>query len=278
MAARGLSCGPAPIVVALGDSVTSGHHQETTGLHLRICDDPNYSYPYYLWQRLHGQNRRWTYANHAHSGFTTDEVITGGTNACGQGPFRSPPPLAQAVHDLTTHRGAGNKVVLTAGVDDTNWVSVIEKAFLHQNSSPDCFNYISRTWNGPGLRAHISANVSRIINTLVQADPSVRISWVSYYNMAGTGGTVHLSALCQGGINYGVQTLGGAIRVGIRASTHPGSVTFVDIDTPAAMHMNAGHTQPLSVAVGVIPQPNYLTLGWPHPNTPGHQAIARLIP
>jgi hypothetical protein len=229
-----------PLFIALGDSITSGHHgpaapdlskMASDPANTPTCDDPSYGYPATIFADLKAANPKvWgqdpgQYQNLAHSGFGTTQVINGGTSTpCAGGPITpNPAPLTAAVNLLTAHKGAGNIVVISAGINDTNWVNVLtgiianvwynqlpaggvqpssnlEVADTPQVTAAQCATYMQSGssgnrvaalnfagWNGPAQLATIQQNVQTILSDLLQADPTATIRWIGYYNMAGTG-------------------------------------------------------------------------------------------
>ncbi len=152
-----------PMVVVLGDSVASGHHDEdgvpTT------CWDPAYGYPSRVYQRLQaalppawrGTDTSPTalghyssnYVNYARSGFQTEDVLSiGGPSAsqdsCGRSflSYLQPSevvaslpstPMAYAANALRHNSGSWNIVVVTAGINDTSWVGVIKDVGCSQH-------------------------------------------------------------------------------------------------------------------------------------------------
>jgi len=126
---------PPPLLVAVGDSVTSGHEARAGGLVWRTtCDDPGTgpAAPGSSWA---GNLRAllavpWNrYFNFAHSGSATTDVLATVpyTNPCGvvSQPVRAQIADAAAVLAANPSRaGAANVAVVTAGVNDTNWTAV----------------------------------------------------------------------------------------------------------------------------------------------------------
>ena len=98
------------------------------------CYDRQYGYPWYAYTRLAAKTAAagWhiDYANFSRSGYSTGHIITGlnedgeDKDAC-QNTYTldggKTTPLADAEDALQQHAGSWNRVVLTAGIDNTNW-------------------------------------------------------------------------------------------------------------------------------------------------------------
>ncbi|HEX4705896.1 MAG TPA: hypothetical protein VH352_27510, partial [Pseudonocardiaceae bacterium] len=127
---------PPPLLVAVGDSVTSGHEARPGRLVWRTtCDDPGTgaAAPGSSWA---GNLRAllavpWNrYFNFAHSGASTGDVLATFpyTNPCGvvSQPVRAQIADATAVLAANPSRpGNANVAVATGGVNDTNWTAVL---------------------------------------------------------------------------------------------------------------------------------------------------------
>jgi hypothetical protein len=109
-------------------------------------------------------------------------------------------PLADAQAALREHAGSWNRVVLTAGIDNTNWGdvlsvigmnSILSAQFLYNDG--DCADAL-QVWDGWNVVTGVSKptasftdDVRTIVSGLIDADRAARILWVEYYNIAGTG-------------------------------------------------------------------------------------------
>ncbi len=278
------------ILIALGDSVASGHH---TG----ACDDPNYPpYNRVAYNRIVAaapRHERWRYENVAHSGFGTFEVINGGRNACGQRIAK--PPLKQATQLLAspTYKGHRNIVVISAGINNTNWITVIKRVVL---GNLRCLNVIPQlqlrcqlrlcatiraTFNGfnPAVQAAITADVRIIVRRLRAADPSVTIIWTGYYSMAGTGNNFFkliVPRVCDGPIVAANIVLQRALQAGLNG----GGGTFLDIsDLFNTLQARLARIQPLTVnGINQFVAALYTgVIGWPHPNRLGHALMGTRV-
>lgn len=162
-----------PVLIALGDSISSGHHHQVQDGQVKlICDAPDYSNAAEVYRRLAARpGRIWAdpgqYHNLAHSGFGTSKafwpkgtvaggVLDGGTTACmKQTAFDAPIVQAVALLKARADKGVrGNKVVITAGINDTNWTQVLGdlvvsslRGRLNGVTAAQC-----RTWSSRGRR------------------------------------------------------------------------------------------------------------------------------
>ena len=302
----------APLLIALGDSITSGHHNDMGANGKTSCEDPNYGYAAAFSQRwIAALPPQWRVANQyqnlAFSGFATQpragssikgSVLAGGENACGATGI--PSPLATAVMVPGWVPNSWNRVVVTAGVDDTNWVPMLknlvglqltaEMAGGHLTFNPlgwqygsltqaQCQQIISQQWDGtkPEVKVSIADGVAKIVAGLRTADPAVKITWVDYYNIAGTGMSRVNSKLppvvpeaCRQPIDQALNTLHQVIQ-----SALPGDVTFVATDSVMQGHLE--NFQTVYLPTEVLHSNPASPPGWPHPTQSGGDAIAALL-
>jgi len=271
-----------PLLVAIGDSITSGHHRDTD-VTPTICNDPNYGYPRYAYDimqsKLPPQWQAGGYFNYARSGFSTDQIIHGGgADACGSTYSPDNPsasPLGDASNRLQSNAGSWNRIVVTGGIDDTNWVDVLS-AILKKSAlgtkrrykASDCEADLSG-WNGWGTQgSQIARDVTTIAGELTLAglgDPSARLEWLSYYNIAGTGPA---PLVCKNAFTRAMNALSGEVRLGL-SKRRP----YVWVNTGPALSMRADRLQPFFVDTDTIGG----NPGWPHPNSVGAQALASLV-
>jgi hypothetical protein len=298
-----------PVLIALGDSVTSGHHGGgTTPV---VCDDAAYAYPSTVFANLENRDgetwyRPEQYVNLAHSGFATNDVLSGGTNACNVS-FSSPLDAATALLRSHANAAAPNRVVMSVGANNTNWVSIVkgigtiyycnlqpnltaaqcEADFANGFTGPangqraGCNNVTFSGWDGPNVAyqdgdAGIVQGLIAIFNGLVAADPRVQIAVVNYFDMSNTGmcprcnpAGPYMPNVCSNAIASRLAQFGEWLDYAISASSGGANVTVI---TPAALNRNNAMLQQL-VSTFLGPATN----GWPHPNTAGHAAIGNLI-
>jgi hypothetical protein len=281
---------PAAItVLALGDSITSGHHRLPTDKHT-VCEDASFSYAADYAAEIKSKipNRWWgAYDNFAVSGFTTQEVITGldakgnvAEDACKQVPPNTAgqAPLTIAQSTLSADAGSWNRVVITAGIDDTNWTSsspltgpifhvvlnyVVDAAAGLPYTGTQC-SIDMATWNGPKLKNKLIQNVATIYDGLIASDPTVRINWLGYYDPSGTG---LMPSVCQSTASTDISNLDQWIQTGLGTNANLVDITGVMDDQP-------GYIQPLKYSTITFNGPP----GWPHPNVAGEAAIAATVP
>ena len=292
-----------PVLIALGDSISSGHHHQVQDGQVKlICDAPDYSYAAEVYRRLAARpGKVWAdpgqYHNLAHSGFGTSTafwpkgtvaggVLDGGTTACmKETAFDTPIVQAVALLKARADKGVrGNKVVITAGINDTNWTEVLGglafsslRGRLNGVTAAQCRdlvfkgaamiggnNVTNATWDGPGKMATIAENVVKIVDQLGDADPNVEIYWVEYYNMAGSGGLFSsLPMACADAVEDGLVLLNRVTiyRDGVDASRYWRTARMVA--STGLDHSRTEMQQDLP--------------GWPHPNPDGHKRIATEI-
>jgi hypothetical protein len=144
------------VLIVLGDSISSGHHHQLQDGQVKlICDAPDYSYAAEVYRRLAARpGRIWAdpgqYHNLAHSGFGTSKVfwpkgtvaggvLDGGTTACmKETAFDAPIVRAVALLKARADKDVrGNKVVITAGINDTNWTQVLRNARMVASTGLD---------------------------------------------------------------------------------------------------------------------------------------------
>jgi hypothetical protein len=210
-----------PKLIAIGDSVTAGYHRDS-GSSPTSCNDPVYGYPAYIQQYFDDNvlpsNWRFQYSNYARAGFQTADVLAlpgaGMRDACGTF-WSSLSPIGSAVADLQNNAGSWNRVVVSAGVNDTNWGDVLISMIIDPTvpilgttqclSKVDGFNIASKS-------TQIADNVDTILDRLEAADYAAKITWNSYYGAAGTG---PLNSACASAVAEGTVKLHEAIQTGL---------------------------------------------------------------
>jgi hypothetical protein len=280
----------APALVALGDSITSGHHANSV-TSLATCNDGAYGYPQAVFNKMEGDlPKQWRnssrYYNFAYSGFTTSEVLGGGNgdDACGAH-HSSPITAAQAA--LAANSNSWNQVVISAGVDDTqNWgglLGSIASSYLLNPfySSSQCTTAL-KGWGGynSGVQSTIKSNVTSIATNLRTADEASALYWVGYYNVAGTGspglsplGNPVVPATCANAFQAADSKLTNVIQSGLTG------ITYTWINTDSKLHMKNADLQSINALniAGMQLKIKLLLSGWPHPNRLGSSTIALLF-
>lgn len=287
-----------PILVALGDSITSGHHRDSS-LQGTVCDDPLYGYPATVMRRLQAALpldwRGGYYANLAHSGFSTDQIEKGGKNACGE--TVSTAPLFSAEKLLSSNARlvdgvlvpSWDQVVITGGIDNTNWGNVVTQVVSDyadplRVDAAKCREDVNR-WDGwpkgdgslSQTQVGIRDGVKRITDGLQAAAVSSHISWISYYDIAGTG-TSNLRnieavpSLCDPAMADATR----AMRLNIRAGL-PSNVPLLDANLIVGNKNEDLQRFLLSQEITRFGRNDYNLSGWPHPNRTGASLIGSLV-
>jgi hypothetical protein len=270
-----------PLVIAIGDSVTAGHHRDAATQPM-ICHDDTYGYPWYFFRRLQAQlPQAWRggarYFNLAESGFTTRKVLNGGKDACGTDHTAPLPRAIRLLQGAAQGSGTWSYTVMSVGVNDTNWVKVLgDIAKANAVATPaggltesECATKV-QAWNGtsnPDLLPDVSQRLQRITQQLSTADPSMDGTLLTYYNPSGTGilsatGTPALPATCAKPVKEAMGKLNAAVEAG--------DFGFQLLATDPILSFRIDLLQPFFVrALG--------QQGWPHPNSAGAKAVADQI-
>lgn len=208
---------PHPLLVAVGDSVTSGHESRF----LRTtCDDRLTSWANNLRVAIGVPLNR--YFHFAHSGASTADVIGAVpyTNPCGVVSQAARSQLADARAVLLANpsvAGWANVAVATAGVNDTNWVGVARQLVGRQRggriaawfgATPNwavanpgaCTDWvfgnpagnpgappgaIPPAWNGVASSGAVAIGNAAIALGLISADPGAQVRHLLYYRWRG---------------------------------------------------------------------------------------------
>jgi hypothetical protein len=248
----------APNLVVAGDSIASGYtRQWFTGD--ATCRDDDYSYGL----TLHGAVAAdlppaWapTYTNIAWPGAGVGSLVDGGSDSCSSGH----PSQVETIVDLTDS-STWNIVVVTAGINSTNWVDVVtgltkDTAFSFTDAGDRlaCEEAVSERWDIAKKADYITDRTGDVVDALT-ARTNADLYWTSYYTINGTRlapGWTPIGAECNDEMAGALDTLHGSIRSGLTDD-----VTWVDVDTgPVSTQMWAG---------------------WPHPNPEGHQTLGLRI-
>lgn len=278
----------APVLVALGDSITSGHNR-TSDTATTICEDPSYGYPQYVFDNFEKQlPAAWrssgNYFNYAVSGFSLDNVIEGGTDACGVG---QPSSLNEATDLLSDYEGSWNQVVISGGIDSTNWgaqlVNIVASSLVGTKlgyTAKECAEDIGQ-WNGTqsAVQSNIKSDVTQITGSIRALDAGATIDWISYYNVAGTGtpgisgGVVDaVPSSCKAPIQKSLNVLQRVIQSGFSGQ----SVNWINVSKVLSGNdLDLQDLYPTDVVDNKLGNPSIP--GWPHPNSMGAQAIAARI-
>lgn len=205
--------GTCPVVLAEGDSVTSGHnidhYQKQDGR--LLCEDATYPYPYFAWVKMRGDDR-WKdapYVNAGFSGFGTQQVLEGGKDACNRASSVKPIDVIAGIlhkHQQDKKIGDGNVVVQSVGINDAPWTDKLIEIIKAQDkikvkwphvviggmSEAKCAELLKEKWDpivNPALKGirERAATITKQLIGKTTGDPNVKIFWLDYYNFAGTG-------------------------------------------------------------------------------------------
>lgn len=249
---------PPPNVIVAGDSIASGYTRRwftSSG----TCRDAEVSYGSTVRDHLASSlPAQWDpgYANVAWAGAGVHAMAGGGIDSCGM-PHGSQLDAIAALADGTTW----NIVVVTAGINSTNWSSVIvdltkNTAFslTERGDKEWCEVSVSERWN-IGERAVGITTAVRRISSRLRAETNADVYWTSYYPITGSKLApwwTPVGAECDDEMSGALDRLHGAIEAGLHSS-----VTWVDIGASSVS------TQQWA--------------GWPHPNPDGQRVIGERV-
>ncbi|MEE8485218.1 MAG: SGNH/GDSL hydrolase family protein [Acidimicrobiia bacterium] len=246
-----------PHVIVVGDSIASGYtRQWFTGQ--ATCQDREYSFGRALTDEIAATLPAvWAprYTNIAWAGASVGELMTGGRDACGV----SHPSQVDQIEALAAG-DTWNLVVVTAGINSTNWTDVVVAltvdtavSVIRRGDRAACESAVMRTWNVADRSRHITERTAEVVDALTTTTNG-RIFWTSYYDITRT----ELAPLwqpirgsCSNEMGYALDELHSAQRAGLSED-----VTWIDIDKDIATQFWAG---------------------WPHPNSEGHATIGRVV-
>ena len=248
----------APMIVVAGDSIASGYtRQWFTGS--ATCRDVDYSYGSTVRDAVAAVlPDAWApgYLNVAFPGAGVSSVLNGGTDSCSDS-HRSQIDDVVRYTDPTTW----NIVVLTAGINSTNWVDVVKgltKDTAFSLSDPGdklvCEEAVTKHWDLESRRDDITARTAEVIEA-IDTQTNASVFWTGYFAIDGTAiapGWTPIGPECADEMGYALGDLHAAIQAGLNSE-----VTWVDVDD-----------------VYVSTQ---MWAGWPHPNPEGHRAIGLAV-
>ena len=196
------------------------------------------------------------YTNIAFPGAGVNSVLNGGSDSCSD----SHPSQIEDVERLADPT-TWNVVVVTAGINSTNWVDVVKEltkdtafSFTKSGDRAACEVAMTEHWDLAEKRTDITAATAAIVEAL-DARTNASVYWASYFGIDGTTiapGWAPLGPECADEMAYAQGSLQGAIQAGLDQG-----VTWIDIaDLDVSTQMWAG---------------------WPHPNSEGHEAIGRAV-
>ncbi|HEU5473598.1 MAG TPA: hypothetical protein VFV67_23370 [Actinophytocola sp.] len=298
-----------PLLVAVGDSVTSGHEsrpvrqQNGNVIWRTTCDDPATSWAEDLRTLLGVPAAR--YFNYAHSGASTTDVLTTSpyTNGCGVVSQQARAQIADAIAVLQNNpsrAGAANVAVATAGINDTNWVTVAGNLVSRQlglggapawavANAQACTDYvlgnpagnpgapagaIPPAWDGEAKSGPITAGAARIALGLITADPGAQVRHLLYYRWAND---PYIPPSCVQVARQSTDRLNGWIKVGIVTAQLMWAMIGGNANRISAVCDQNWLLGPQNIQTQLISQgiPNNARVpGWPHPNIAGRADLA----
>ncbi len=246
-----------PNLIVAGDSIASGYTRRWfTGD--ATCVDGGYSYGTTVAEGLAATlPAAWAprYTNVAWAGAGVGSLIDGGTDSCGV----THRPQIDQIREIAT-AGTWNVVVITAGINTTNWTEVVVDltrdttlSFTRRGDQDACRTAVRDRWNIAQRRSYITER-TREATRILTMGTNASIAWTGYYDVTGTELAplwVPIGDACAGEMRSALAELHGAIRDGLA----PG-VAWIPIEGPVATQVWAG---------------------WPHPSPAGHRTIGRSV-
>lgn len=247
-----------PMIVLAGDSIASGYtRQWFTGT--ATCRDADLSFGRTVRSAVAAAlPPAWApgYVNIAFPGAGVNSVLGGGSDSCSD----SHPSQIDDI-DRSTDPSTWNIVVMTAGINSTNWVDVVKEltkdtalSFTKSGDKAACEVAMTEHWDLDERRAEITAATSAIVEAL-EARTNASVFWASYFGIDGSTiapGWAPIGPECADEMADAVGALHSAIQAGLGRD-----VTWVDI-----------------AELDVSTQ---MWAGWPHPNREGHEAIGHAV-
>ena len=196
------------------------------------------------------------YVNVAFPGAGVSSVLNGGSDSCSDSHPSQVEDVVK-VSDPTTW----NIVVVTAGINSTNWVDVVKEltkdTAISLTDSGDklvCEEAVTEHWNLAVRRSDITARTAEVVEA-IGTRTNASIYWTSYFSIDGStlaSGWSPIGSECADEMGYALGALHAAIQAGLERE-----VTWVDVE---------------SVSVST-----QMWAGWPHPNSEGHRAIGLAV-
>jgi len=249
---------PPPRVILAGDSIASGYTRQwftSDG----ACRDNAYAYGATVAREIaSGLPSAWapTYRNVAWAGAGVHSMWNGGTDSCDT-VHASQVDEIKAASDPSTW----NIVVITAGINSTNWSNVVADltkntafSFSDLGDKKACQKAVSETWD-LSSRTDSITSATRLITETLAAQTNADLYWTSYFTISGSHlapGWTPIGVECDDEMEMAMSLLDSTLQSGLADS-----VTWIDIDR------------------GTVPLQDWG--GWPHPNQEGHTTIGRIV-
>jgi hypothetical protein len=248
----------APTIVLAGDSIASGYTRRWfTGD--ATCRDADYSFGRTVRDSVAAAlPAAWApeYVNIAFPGAGMSSVIDGGSDSCSNA-HPSQIDDIERYTDPTTW----NVVIVTAGINSTNWVDVVKEltkdtalSWTKAGDKLACREAITQRWNLSDRRHEITSGASDIVEA-IRTRANASVYWASYFAIDGTmivPGWSPIGPECAEEMESALGELHGAIQAGLDQD-----VTWVDVDD--------------------LPINTQMWAGWPHPNPEGHRTIGLAV-
>lgn len=269
--AQSVQLPPAPVWVGIGDSFSSGHHQDSNGV-IYTPNDAQYSWVTQAATKLNNAydvppSWQMSVDLEAQSSTTTQQMVKS--------------QMPHMVETVMAHSGSWNVVSIDGGANDMNFSGPLASYYLKSTftqsgilpwdvqvagkNAKNCLN-TQAMWNSlNNKQASIAKNVQNIVNNAISSDPNVRIITLTYPYVMDT------SNVCSSDL-----------MTGSIVSWH-GSKSVVDrldnIDT--TITASNGNIIPVDLRIspdfGSSPLGDLQLIyyfGYPHPNLVGQSAIA----
>ncbi len=249
---------PVPMIVVAGDSIASGYTRQWFTGDAR-CRDVEYSYGSTVRDVVASAlPAAWGpgYVNVAFPGAGVNSVLNGGSDSCSDA---HPSQIDDIVR--YTDPATWNVVVMTAGINSTNWVDVVKEltkdtAFSLTDSGDKlvCEAAVKGHWNLEDQRDTITARTADVVEA-IDSRTNASVFWTGYFSIDGSllaPGWSPVGPECADEMDYALDELHGAIQAGLDSE-----VAWVDVED-----------------VSISTQ---MWAGWPHPNPEGHRAIGRAV-
>ena len=247
-----------PTIVLAGDSIASGYTRQWFTADA-TCRDADLSFGRTVRSAVAATlPPAWSpeYVNIAFPGAGVNTVLNGGSDSCSE----SHPSQIDDIERLTDPT-TWNVVVVTAGINSTNWVDVVKEltkdtalSFSKAGDRAACEVAMTEHWDLDGKRGDITAATRAIVEAL-DARTNASVYWASYFGIDGSTlapGWAPIGPECADEMADALGALHGAIQAGLDED-----VSWIDIaDLDVSTQMWAG---------------------WPHPNRDGHESIGLAV-
>jgi len=247
-----------PVIIVAGDSIASGYTRQWFSSK-GDCVNSLASYGETLRKEIATRlPPQWapSYHNVAWAGAGVHAMWIGGTDSCGDR-HTSQVESISSLADPSTW----NIVVVTAGINSTNWSRVVTEltrdtafSLTERGDRARCRDAVSFRWNLRDRTESIATATGRITDELSQRT-NASLYWTSYYSIIGSKlapAWTPIGAECGDEMADAMRLLESTLKGGLTVG-----VTWVEIDAGPVATQDWG--------------------GWPHPNAEGHSSIGRLV-